>query len=403
MTFHTTSFCTRSAQQSADAAMLQGQTRRFRVAGSIANGGGHFPLATSVNVRPSAGFLFSTCFEFDGFVTNTTPTIFAVRAPDQLRTLWTVDGAALDNNATNPFFPSTVIANGRAGAEIEFSFGGAALAAFNEGGGETPASYTGYLEINYLDNLYTYEGWEHFISFLSAPPDGTAPADSAAQVLTDLMRQIERNGSGFTLGVRSNGTTATVPDCTFAALDPIGRVFVRPEDIGNLNENIPVSVLQNTPEHFNFFPGVFFRRSSYVRQLRNVFTDPTGIAVGGDDSQPLQIAQVDFVPDSSDWLMVVDGVPSVVRLLHPAGSDWRTGPEIYENVVVPTIRAANGNASAAQFSRVIGAATNGGNYAELADRLTYSQYWRLLSPRQTQQGDNVEQFTINPQNDTAAP
>lgn len=214
-------------------------------------------------------------------------------------------------------------------------FDGNALAAFDDGAAFVPEDI---IEgVMWLTNCADGMGLSRYAEFVDIPPDTST---NQAQAL-DRLNRLHRNASGrYTLGTRSDGSVAYVHNCDFALMPGSRRIFLRSSDIGNQNEQIPPNIESNTPGHFRFFPGAFFRRSSY---LRNVFSTNWGVdgysIIGqNNEYQPFQLSQVVRAPTKSAWRVLVDGTVHEIWVDHPMGSDYRTAVEIYNGVWGPIIQ-----------------------------------------------------------------
>lgn len=217
-----------------------------------------------------------------------------------------------------------------------------------------------------------YHSWLNFIEFSDQPPDSFT--DGSAQ-LQELIASIPQGTARYALGVNSSGATVYANDCQFAAIDPSGRLFIEPTDIGNSNEQIPSDVANNSALHYRFHPSVFLRRTAYVRHLRRCLTDLNSIDTVG-EWQPLRLTQVNDAPTASKWLISVDGVVQIVELTHPVGSDYRRPRDIWNNVWVPILQSASGYASPTLFAGSGGAFNSG--VAVAATRLQYLEYARCI-------------------------
>ena len=97
--------------------------------------------------------------------------------------------------------------------------------------------------------------------------------------------------------------------------------------------------------------------------------DATGSNV---DTAPLAIYTVDTAPTHSDWVVSVDGQVQIVRLLHPAGSDYRRPRDIYNALWVPILTGGSNTANAVAFGQVVGQTD------AVAFRWAYCDYLRCL-------------------------
>lgn len=297
-----------------------------------------------------------------------------------------INGVSLANNAADAIQASTVIADGRLAPPINLQIDGAAEAAVRAVGAPGGASQFSIVQA-YPPQL-EYKGYTQLLAFEDEPPDTLLDG----QTKTDsLLVAIKHNGARYFLGTTTAGVDEYLNDCRFAAVSPHGAVWVLPTDIGNNAEQIPSSVLQNSAAHFNFHPSVFIRRSDYVRQVRRVLVDTEALNTGNLGSQPLAIHQINTALVDSDWLIVVDGVMSLVRLAHPAGSDFRRPKDIWNNVWVPLLQGSQSSALPIHFLGGNGLYTG---VTVSADRLRYLEYARFIAP-----GSSFS-ITTNPQGDT---
>lgn len=308
----------------------------------------------------------SDVVSFQGYIVAAGGT-FAATCTGSLE--WSIDGTRLANGVASilgtPRSPPTV---------PTFQLGGAALAATG-----VPTVIFGVATVAHPQPLAPYFGRAAFNEFVQIPPDQTFNVPAA---LARLRQQMVQSGSEFELGTQSNGDVRSVRDCEFAAMDPRGWVWLRPEDIGNQIEQIPADIGQNSAEHFRFFPNAFFRRTSYVDGLQLAVVDSTSITEPADAlTQPFTLATVEFVPQNSTWLFIVDGQPYCVRILHPEGSDFRRPDEIWNGVIVPALQNARGPSTSldtrSPFTFVF---FNGESIDQtgLVDRLRYLQYATML-------------------------
>ena len=130
-----------------------------------------------------------------------------------------------------------------------------------------------------------------------------------------------------------------------------------------------------------FTPG----RAKYARALTRQAVDAVAVDFAtGQAGGPLGITSVDQSITTSDWLIMVDGQPSIVRLTHPGGSDLRRPRDIYEDAWGPILNGPSSSFSAIQF--VSGA----GNLGGVGFRWSYADYFRCLPIS----GTNVTQSTI---------
>lgn len=241
----------------------------------------------------------------------------------------------------------------------------------NYSGASEPANATSIeAHVRWAYSSENYQGLMHFAEFEEHPPDTD---DSGATRLAELLQAFQRGGASYQVGVDSGGTAIVVPHCAFAATAPEGAVFVRPEDLGTGPDQIPPQSTSNESSKFRAHPSVFFTpgRSKYVRQISRQAVDTVALdtsSTGG----PLGITNVDTGITASDWLIVVDGQPCIVRLTHPAGSDLRRPRDIYEKAWGPILNGPSTSFSATQF------VTGAGNIGGVGFRWAYADYFRCL-------------------------
>lgn len=292
-----------------------------------------------------------------------------------------LDGASLDNNTS---LMATILSasSGRLAPDIVLATGGAVQTALAALTGTTDD-----LDVNascgYITE--TYMGMQHFAEFQEQPPD---TAGSGATRLSQLIELFEISAARFQIGVDANAEPVFVEQCGFAAMEPSGVVYVRPEDIGPNALQIPAAVTDNTAAAFRAHPSVFYPsgKSQYVRAITRQRTDPIGIATGNQEN-PIKIVSVTQAPTTSNWLVTIDGAPMIVTVTHPAGSDFRRPRDIWAGVILPLINTGGAN----QSSTIYPAFANSVGDAVLS-RLEYADYWRCLpipGTRITQTGGSV--------------
>lgn len=127
-------------------------------------------------------------------------------------------------------------------------------------------------------------------------------------------------------------------DCTYASISPQATIWLAPGDYGT---TIPTDVAANTAAAFRNHPGVFLRSSGsdYLRAVTRRWRDHYSLTAT-QTAQPLGIYTYGSTVSSSKWLIVVDGVPSVVQLSH---GDFRRPRDIWNNVIVPLIHSTGSN------------------------------------------------------------
>lgn len=286
-------------------------------------------------------------------------------------TEWTIEGARVDN-----FGAQSIINPDRAPPSSPLL----RLLGLGPIGGQ-PTFFQGVATIAYPGGG-AYFGRSHFTEFIESPPNAF---DSPVQALQRIRQQLAAPSHPFVLGTTSGGVERSLADCDYAGLDAAGVLWIRPEDIGNLVEQIPSELAQNSAQHFRFYPNAFFRRSRYVSGLHAPYTDTTSIDAPGPEldpglgpTQPYVLRVVNFTPTNSTWLLVLDGQPVCVRINHPQGSDLRRPDEIWNGAIVPLIQQAQGPSTAALVDRIF-PFNIFGDTGGLIDRLKYVQFARMLA------------------------
>lgn len=158
-------------------------------------------------------------------------------------------------------------------------------------------------------------------------------ANTSSRLMYDLLR---KPSAAYT--VESGGRTATFNQVAYTAPAPTGDVFVRNSQIGSAPNQIPPQASNNTPERYAFHPCVFVRRPNYMGAIEAVSPPRTQAITASRGVLP--IWQVVRAPTFSRWLLILDGVPRVVFLAHPAGSDLRTPGEIWNGLLAPMVASA---------------------------------------------------------------
>lgn len=189
--------------------------------------------------------------------------------------------------------------------------------------------------------------------------------------------------------ITSNGSTFTTPggvdiyNCAYASLSPEGMVWILAADYGGAG--IPADVTANTANKFREHPSVFIRNvgGAAVRAVTRRWRDGFAIDAPIIGGQPIGILQMANVLTQSKWLIVVDGVPSVVFIQHPEGSDYRRPRDIWNHVIVPLI-----NSSGSNLSRIV-TLDLWGNPVGTETRWQYLSYARFLGDEGTTVQDNT--------------
>lgn len=340
----------------------------------------------------SPGFRQSTCGRFGArtlevfpyikhvflFITDGAAAEFvAIASPPTAE--WSINGVRVDNGGFPPVrgfarFPP---------ATPEVVFGGAALALFGGGG---PVSARGDVTLAYDEDGHPYLGRSHFIDFAELPPDSLT---NSFNVVARMRGKLRDAGAEYDVGAGGSNPQRILRDCGFAGMGPDGIIWMRPGDIGNAPDEIPAELDENDADNFRYFPNAFFRRTPYINTIGNAFTDPLAITDPGLGSQPFTLREVDFTPNVSTWLFIIDGQPQCVRIAHPAGSDLRRPDEIWNAVIVPAIQNADGPSTVQLGLRAGLVPVTALDVQKFVNRLRYLEYASMLQV--TDQGT----FTYN--------
>lgn len=244
-----------------------------------------------------------------------------------------LDGATLDNGAVNAINIASS-AYGRQSPAIGLAF---------DGDFETALGALGTAESIDVTLLHhygtaTYQGLAHFIAFEEQPPNTDEDGGTA---LKALLNSIQNGGSSVQVGTNSANEPIVVNACGFAANAPEGAVYIDPSDIGTGPDQLNSDITLNTGAKFAAHPSVFYPsgRADFVRSVTRQNVD--SIALNTGSTQPMRIVQVTQAPTSSNWLFIVDGVPQVVNVAHPQGSDIRRPRDIWNQIIVPIFSSAS--------------------------------------------------------------
>jgi len=166
----------------------------------------------------------------------------------------------------------------------------------------------------------------------------------------DNLRIIFQTQRLAVLGVGPSGEVLAY-ECAFAGVAADRLVWLRPGDVGNNVWQIPAGAINNSPQHYAFFPSVFVRRIDYQRDL--YAAGPVEAAAITTLAGALPLVQVNRAPTHSRWIFIIDGVPRDVILAHPVGSDLRKPIEIWNTVIAPSL--SNATQLATHSAEVTGA------------------------------------------------
>lgn len=301
------------------------------------------------------------------FVWNTDQPVQAIGFAMGGQSVGSLDGATLANGGAL-VIPEATGLSGRLSPRQQLNFGGAYAAAIAALAGN-PTTVDVLLHMAYRNQSYT--GLQHFVEFEEQPPD--TPGDGTVRARA-LLRAIKEGVNTYTLGVDSSGVTVRCDKCSFAAISPEGVVYIEPTDTGANIEQIPPDPADNSSARYRFHPSVFIPAGmgQYIRGLGRQFSDGTAITAGA--TQALGIVLVDSEVTASNWLVVVDGQAQLLRVTHPAATDYRRPRDIWNNVWVPIIAGSQNILSATSFAEILGTPSQG----YVSNRFQYASYFRCL-------------------------
>jgi hypothetical protein len=361
----TSSRTTAGTGQRIDVALQQATS----VAGDAVNSDVPLPQPSPVPLS-AYGLLFAPQQYVRALVVTDDPTDLVYLEGDAGLTTVQYNGTATLNGV--PLFQvqhdaAGFIEEGRLTPGVQLTFGSAVQTALNALTGNIQQYVLNIIHRN--SNQIGWVGHAQFVEFEDAPPS-TGSLSSQAQ---NFLNKMSDGGAPALLGIDSAAQSIYAQNCSFTGIAPEGAVYVRPEDLGNSNEQIPAAVGSNTAAHFRFHPSVFVRRSDYYNGVMRRVRDSVALAQTS-QGQPLKIVSVTQDPVASNWLFQIDGQISLVSVTHPAGSDLRRPRDIWNTVIVPAI---DGSAAARQALTVGIPGSSQGSVGVLS-RLKYLEYARCL-------------------------
>lgn len=305
---------------------------------------------------------------------------------------WQISGVAFSNGLVSPMQPVQSGTAGRISRPDQLAWSndaGTALAT-----GASPSFAHVHIEYRY-PRINPYQNLSHFLEFADVPPDsisGIPVTESQWNVpgaLNRLATALANAPGRVNLG-NVAGQPVFVNNCNFTGIAPEGAVYIEPSDYGGAAEDrIPTEFQNNEASRFRFHPSVFLRRAAYYNGITAPYADPEPIneATASFDTQVMRIVTVDANPLQSNWLVITDGAPQVLNLLHPVGSDLRRPRDIWNEVWVPLLEGSNAVANAVQarlYQPTVGAAvSNAINVVK--SRLQFAEYFRCLPLAGTEQ------------------
>lgn len=279
---------------------------------------------------------------------------------------WNINGVWVDNGGAFPIDDISTIGIGRQTAQFQFRFGGAAQTAI--------AALTGTgqlrMQVTYRSDRDSTGYWQDFATFgdfADVPPNVVGiniPSAMRSFIDAKLATDLARTGQRHLCGVNryAEGASWSANDCT-------GFVIVESSDIGTSDNQIPSDVTNNTVARFKAHPSVFFRyngdkcRGMAVRQ-----TDAVAINTPL-SRQPIGIYTNDSPIASCNWLLIVDGQPSIAKLYITSGS-YYTPLQVWNNVLSPMLQGSDSIKKTAYINGSVGLnKTSFCSYARFLDRI----------------------------------
>lgn len=339
-------------------------SKRFSSALGETNPAGTDYVPYLLDQRPGAGYLV----EATGYVETTDGTRAAVGTISGVDGWW-IDGTYLDNGGIQSIQENTA-AVGRNTPQYRFAFAGAARTAVLALSGTVESTE---LEVRYRpQRLFSgyWQGYQSFGSFIQSPPNdpvsqGGDPPDMRSAIDGMLAGPFAKGGARYNVGTLL--APSYVPECYFSAIDCTGYVVIEASDIGNATGQIPTNVANNTAANFAYHPNTFFRgNSDKISGLASRLADDESISatqVGA----PIGIYVNSSILSESNWLIVVDGQPQIVRLYADSGlGNPRTPRQIWEQIWAPLLQGSTSAARSVEINR--SQKLNGLQY------LTYARY-----------------------------
>lgn len=176
--------------------------------------------------------------------------------------------------------------------------------------------------------------------------DDAEDDDPPLGILTGLFTRMEQLFAG--VGGGGSGSAGSAVEfavssppflCSAAFTDPFGAVFVTAADLGNGPGQIPTDTSLWLASQFRQHPSVFTRYPKFSRAVGTALPFGAGdtTPIGNGANPQMNLWEVTRAPSYSSWLLITDGLPSVVTFQHPAGSDLRRPLDIWNGLIVPTI------------------------------------------------------------------
>jgi hypothetical protein len=311
------------------------------------------PIPFMPDQRPGSGYVV----QVQGTIDTDAPDRAAIWAIEGYA-FWNIDGVWVDNGGNQPIRAVPSQGYGRQTPAYELFFGGdaqTAIAALT-GAGDLEVEVR-YRAVRAASGFW--QGFTTFGEFADVPPNSTT---DASQFIDQWMATVGTlTGQRYLCGVNRYAEGAS-----WSAIDCCGYVIVLPSDIGNNDNQIPVSVANNTAARFRAHPNTFLRSvGDKNRGLAVRKADPFSINLVS-ANQPIGIYTNDEAILTSDWLVVVDGQPSIVQLI--TTEQCFTPLELWNTVLSPLVQSSDSIRQVAELSGL-----------QHLNRLSYLTYARCLT------------------------
>lgn len=187
----------------------------------------------------------------------------------------------------------------------------------------------------------------HVGRIVEPAPDGTVPLAASADELRRILATSSPNVEIFNPATPSS--PIQIQQAALAAIDPAGRLFLAPSDLGAGPGLIdPTSLIGNTAALYNLHPTMFVRRAPNIRGVGAVDVYRQGWGSAADGPYPvtdyrgaLSIYVITARPNASVWRFWIDGAPVDVTLAHPAGLDLRRPRDVWNALIAPILASGS--------------------------------------------------------------
>lgn len=276
---------------------------------------------------------------------------------------WNIDGLWVDNGGIVAIRKSAPVGIGRQTPQYFPSFAGAAGTAIAALAGTGVLN----LEVSYRPNRAFAGFWQDFATFgefATSPPNfPNSPNVSNMEAFIDdlISTKLTLSGNRYLCGVARYAEGAS-----WSAIDATGFVIIESSDIGTSTNQIPTEVQNNTAERFRAHPNTFFRHTGDKNRGMAVrYVDNNSISLQG-FNMPVGIYVNDSAIIDSEWLVIVDGQPSILKL--HADTSHNTPLALWNNVLSPMCQGSDSIRKSAKINGQV-----------KMNRLSYLTYARMLN------------------------